>query len=240
MIVLHAALCNRRLLLWGETPRESQKNPLPSYSGLKKGAALAAGGPAPLDYDAGPEKLREVAADTGLARVPRKTAFTQAIAWVPTLKGIPLASSPLISEAPVSSSQGEIAPWAVTAIPLDVEKALNLLYGCVCKHVLKPGVVVGEDLAYWTVAMRFAGELVARQQFLPDVVKEEGEFRAHWTPVISGPDSERLRKLADAMPEVARALNLEPGIASASLRSLSESGPLITGVQWARNSPSSL
>jgi len=218
MIVLHAALCNRRLLLWGETPRESQKNPLPSYSGLKKGAALAAGGPAPLDYDAGPEKLREVAADTGLARAPRKTAFTQAIAWVPTLKGIPLASSPLISEAPVSSSQGEIAPWAVTAIPLDVEQALNLLYGCVCKHVLKPGVVVGEDLAYWTVAMRFAGELVARQQFLPDVVKEEEEFRAHWTPVISGPDSERLRKLADAMPEVARALNLEPGIAPSDAR----------------------
>src|SRR5262249_39450739 len=107
-----------------------------------------------------------------------------------------LASSPLISEAPASSWQGEIAPWAVTTIPLDVAHALNLLYSCVGKHILKPGLVVGEDLAYWTVAMRFAGGIMTRQQFLPDVVKEEGGFRARWTPVITGPDTERLRKLA--------------------------------------------
>jgi SNF2 family DNA or RNA helicase len=215
MIVLHAALCNRRLLLWGETPKDPTKTPPASGP---RGDKPIAHFPAPLVYDAGREKLREALTDTEFPLLPRKVVLEQAVAWVPTLGGIPLASSPLISEAPVSSSPVEIAPWAVTAIPLDVEHALNLLYACVGKHILKPGVVVGEDLAYWTVAMRFAGEIVARQQFLPDVVKEEGGFRARWTPVISGPDAERLRKLADAMPEVARAVNLEPDNAPSTAR----------------------
>jgi len=218
MIVLHAALCKRRLLLWGETPRDPTQRPSPPHHSHKKPAAPTAGWPVPLVYDAGPEKLWEALTGAGPAPVPRKNASEQAVAWVSTLDGIPLPSSLLISEAPVSSSQAEIAPWAVTAIPLDVEHALNLLYLCVGKHILKPGVVVGEDLAYWTEAMRFAGEMVARQQFLPNVVKEEGEFRARWTPVISGHDAERLRKLADAMPEVARALNLEPDLAPSTAR----------------------
>jgi SNF2 family DNA or RNA helicase len=218
MIVLHAALCNRRLLLWGETPWDAQKSPSPPHRGPKKPGAPAAGGHVPLVYDAGPEKPREALEGTGFTPLPRRIALEKAIAWVPVLDGIPLASSSLIAEAPVPSSSGEIAPWAVTTIPLDVEHALSLLYSCVGKHILKPGVVVGEDLAYWTLAMRFAGEIVARQQFLSDVVKEEGEFRARWTPVISAPDAERLRKLADAMPEVARALNLEPDIAPSNAR----------------------
>jgi len=233
MIVLHGALCNRRLLLWGETPKDPLKRPSPSHPSHKKPAAPAAGVLVPLVYDAGPEKLREALTGAGLAPVPRKNASEQAVAWVPALDGIPLASSALISEAPVSSSQAEVAPWAVTAIPLDVEHALNLLYSCVGKHILKPGVVVGEDLAYWTVAMRFAGEMVARQQFLPDVVKEEGEFRARWTPVISGPDAERLRKLAAAMPEVARALNLEPELAPSTARLTVLSGFIAQVVDFA-------
>ena len=230
MIVLHAALCNRRLLLWGETPRDPKKSPPPPHRTPKKPAAHLA---APLVYDAGPEKLREVLAAAEFAPLPPKTAFTQAVAWIPTVEGTPLASSPLISEGPLSPSPGEIAPWAVTAIPLDVEHALNLLYSCVGKHILKPGVVVGEDLAYWTIVMRFAGELVARQQFLPDVVKEEGEFRARWTPVISGPDAERLRKLADAMPEVARALNLEPDLAPSTARLTALAGFIAQVVDFA-------
>jgi len=30
---------------------------------------------------------------------------------------------------------------------------------------LASGVVVGQDLGYWTTALRFAGSLVARQQY---------------------------------------------------------------------------
>jgi SNF2 family DNA or RNA helicase len=195
--------------------------------------APAAGRLVPLVYDAGPEKLREALTAAGFAPAPRKIALQPTVAWLPALNGIPLASSPLISQVPAPSSPGEIAPWTVTAIPLDVEQALNLLYSCVGKRILKPGVVVGEDLAYWTVAMRFAGELVARQQFLPDVDEEEGEFRARWTPVISGPDAERLRKLADAMPEVARALNLEPDLAPSTARLTALSGFIAQVVDFA-------
>ncbi|MBM2832541.1 MAG: Helicase, family [Dehalococcoidia bacterium] len=68
--------------------------------------------------------------------------------------------------------------------------------------------------------MRFAGALVARQQFLPGVEeirsahpdpKEEGKgmYRACWQPVFAGPDAEALAKLAKIMPHVCRALTLE-------------------------------
>jgi hypothetical protein len=200
MIVLHAAACGGQLVLWGERPKDLEKTPPSVGNGWQKPALHF---PPPLVYDAGREKLQEALTSAKFAPLPRKSAFKKAAAWLPTLDGSPLASSSLIAEGFLSSSPAQTVPWAVTALPLDVEQVLDLLYACVGKHLLGPGVVVGEDLAYWTATMRFAGELVARQQFLPDVVKEGGEYRARWRPVLAGPDAERLRKLAGAMSDVA-------------------------------------
>src|SRR5581483_5977383 len=117
-----------------------------------------------------------------------------------------LASSPLIAEALPTKAQPELAAWTVTALPLVAAEAIELLCLCADKETLGPGVIVGKDLAYWATALRFAGALAARQQFLPGCQREEEAFFARWEPVFAGADAQRLAKLAQAMPPACRAL----------------------------------
>jgi len=131
------------------------------------------------------------------------------VAWLPTAGSQPIASSPLIAEPPGSRAKVALAPWTVTALRLSTEQGVEMLCACVGRQTLAPGVIVGGDLAFWTVALRFAGALVARQQYLPGLSEDDGVFRARWDPVLAGPDRERLAKLAKAMPAVSRALGRE-------------------------------
>jgi SNF2 family DNA or RNA helicase len=165
-----------------------------------------------LIYDAGAEGLLAgLQAFLSGVRINERDLETVRV-WLPTVDGKPLASSALIDDPPKSKSTPELAAWAVTALPLATVEAIDLLSLCVDKQMLSPGVVIGWDLAYWATAMRFAGAITARQQFLPSVVKEEGKFHARWQPVYSGQDAERLQKLARAMPHVCRAVTaLEMG-----------------------------
>ena len=78
---------------------------------------------------------------------------------------------------------------------------------------LAAGVIVGSDLAYWAEALRFAGSIVARQQFLPGLTTGSGARRATWDPIFMGTDAERMPALAGRMPAAARALS-EPGAAA--------------------------
>ncbi|MGE5733442.1 MAG: hypothetical protein ACM34E_00005, partial [Acidobacteriota bacterium] len=64
----------------------------------------------------------------------------------------------------------------------------------------------GADLTYWIVAMRFAGALVARQQFLPALDREDSHYYARWHAACMGRDDDRRRAFATAMPPSARAL----------------------------------
>ncbi|MBM3323387.1 hypothetical protein FJY69_07930 [candidate division WOR-3 bacterium] len=89
---------------------------------------------------------------------------------------------------------------------LEPEQALDLLCRCLGPPMLAPAVMCGTDLKYWAEALRFAGALVARQQFLPGVEERAGVWRGVWQPVLSGPDAERLARLGRAMPDACRAL----------------------------------
>ena len=79
--------------------------------------------------------------------------------------------------------------------------------------MLAVGVIVGVDLAYWAEVLRFAGSMMARQQFLPGFTTDADEPRATWNPVFIGMDAERLAGLARRMPAAARALS-EPDVAA--------------------------
>ncbi len=153
----------------GETPPEPADIP-----STQRGRKPKVNRPARLAYDAGREKLVETLTEAGYGYILRKKALRQIVAWLPTLDGSPLASSPLVAKHPLSPSPAKVAPWAVTAVCLNTGHALNLLCTCLSKRVLKLGVIVGEDLAYWAAAMRLAGSLVVRQQFLPDVAENQG------------------------------------------------------------------
>jgi SNF2 family DNA or RNA helicase len=120
---------------------------------------------------------------------------------------MPVPSSPLVAEPPVSRDSANLAAWLVTVRPFTTEGAVSFLSVCVGKHTLAPGVIISHDLAFWTRAMRFAGSLVARQRFLPGLESKNGKGHAVWEPVLSAEDRERLLNLAKEMPPVARALS---------------------------------
>ena len=69
-----------------------------------------------------------------------------------------------------------------------------------------PNVLTLLALCAGMTAMRFAGALVARQQFLPGLQEAGGAYYARWQPIMSGADAGLTAKLAQAMPPVCRAL----------------------------------
>ncbi len=202
MLVLHAAFEDGRLLLWGETPAA---DPTPvRRRGRRKRAAVAVAEVEPSPFDPGVGGLA-----VGLAAVPdgdaRAGGHQTRTAWLPTRNGKPVASSPLIDEPPDAADATELAPWTVTALPLSLARAVDVLCACVGRETLAPGVVVGKSLAYAASALRFAGALVARQQFLPGE-ETAATVQARWEPVLAGPEAPRVATLARAMPSACRAL----------------------------------
>lgn len=221
MMVLHVGVDGGQLLLWGEAPAEPAP-PLPGRRGrTERGRSRTA--PPYLPYDAGAERLSAALVEAGVGFRAGKGRTEAVIAWLPTVDSHPVASSPLIAEPPRSRAKTILAPWTVTALRLSVEQAVTALSACMGKQMLTPGVVVGKDLMYWTTVLRFAGALVARQQFLPSVTEENGLYRACWKPIFVGADADRLAELAKAMPAVSRAVTCEavspPEVPSASVLS---------------------
>ena len=197
MFALHAGFSAHRLILWGEV---SGNTPLRrTKSGVHP-------------YDAGPQQLLETLAAIGV-RVAHSGIATMEVC-LPSVRGAPLASSPLIAEPP-ASGEPKLARWKVTTAALEPAAALELLCFCADKELLHAATIAGIDLTYWVSAMRFAAALAARQQFLPDLVSENGRFHARWRAAYIGRDNDRRSALAAAMPPAARALT--PQIAAETL-----------------------
>ena len=209
MITLHAGEWNGALVLWGEAPRDDWVSPTPGGRGKTK-APDARAYPFAASTGELAAALKETAA--GLKPPPANRAC-QVTAWLPTAGESPVPSSTLIAELPRSRAKAKLAPWAVAAYRLSTSQAVELLSASMGKRTLAAGVIVGADLAYWTEALRFAGSMVARQQYLPGLAIGAGEHRATWDPVFIGTDAERLARLASRMPAAARALS-EPGTAA--------------------------
>ena len=204
MLILHAGLEIDTLLLWAETPIETAA-PASKQKGRKSQTPIAK----PFIYNPVSEDLLEalIEALPGI-RIDRAET-TEAIAWLPTIDGQPIASSPLIAEPTDTTATLSLSPWQITALRLPVEVMVDLLCACVNQETLAPGVVIGKDLVFWVTAMRLAGGMVARQQFLPNASVASVTnlvARARWEAVIAGSDIARVSQLARAMPQVCRAL----------------------------------
>ncbi|MBI4642858.1 MAG: DEAD/DEAH box helicase [Deltaproteobacteria bacterium] len=215
MLILHAGFFANRLFLWGETPATQS----PRSHGVRRGRPKAAS-PPPFPYDAGKDNLLGAIKEAGLACPDSAHNWQTAIAWLPTQKNQPWVSSPLISESPASSASAALSPWQVTALCLPAQAEVELLCACVGKELLAPGVIIGKDVAFWTVALRFAGSLTARQRFLPGLPDIGGTYYARWEPLLSGTDCGVAARLAALMPRVCRALT--PDAASPPVRPTAE------------------
>jgi SNF2 family DNA or RNA helicase len=201
MIVLHVAAEDGQLLLWGESQADTVK-------GSGKRRSRKAKTPAAVSpFDPGPKRLAEALHQVIPTLFVGKNDHETRTAWLPTVGGRPLASSSLVAEPPENGAKAELAPWTVSVVRLAPEQAVDLLCASVDKPTLAPGVVAGKPLAFWVNALRFAGTLVARQQFLPGEQAGDRAARARWEPVLAGQNAHRLASLARAMPAACRSLS---------------------------------
>lgn len=240
MIILHAAASEGRLVLWGETTTAA-----PAKTSRRKGSRAAVAEPALARFALGGDRLVEVVREIP-GFVPSKATWQSWVGWLPSNGQGALPSSPLLSDAPEGQEAGEVrlASWEVPALVLSTEQAVAVLLACTDRSTLGPGVIVGPTLAYWVAVLRFAGALVARQQYLPGLVQErarEGEdagkaesrpleFRARWEPALTGPVRLQAEQLARAMPHACRALSRaasEPSSVAASPLLAEMSGVLV-------------
>jgi len=197
MIILHAGTVEDGLLLWGETAVEDGASPL-----LREGA----NGPRPYPFDAGFAALSRALQSGGIRLKIEKGRMKSAIAWVPTTGRSPIPSSHIIAEPPRSRAKRCLAPWEITGLPLTPQETVELLCASANRRTLASGVVVGADLEFWAHSLRFAGALVAKQRYLPDLAARDGAYKARWSPIFTGDDAATLAALASAMPPACRAL----------------------------------
>ena len=208
MIILHATFLEREFLLWGEIPHQPETS-IVKESRNKNHLRLGTVNPKPLRYDAGAEKLFSVFKEIGFDFKIIKKSLRSMVAWIPTVDNQPVPSSPLIGVSPEPIETTTLAPWKITGLRLPSEKAVEFLCRSMGKQILMPGMIIGKDLSFWTIALRFAGALVTKGQFLPDINEIHEIPLAHWRPILTGLDAERFSKLGESMPAIARALSLK-------------------------------
>lgn len=146
---------------------------------------------------------KTLASEFGVAVAGSRTV-RKAEAWLPSCDNGPITSSD-------SRDADRMASWPVTVLSLKMTQSIHILMACADKRVVRPGLLVGADLAYWGAALRFAAGLVMRGQFLPGLATDVEPPHACWQPVISGADVARMHALSLAMPPVARALVSKAG-----------------------------
>jgi len=205
MLILHASFNADRLYLWGERSLDSEwTNGPPSKRKTTSGRR-----PNRQPFDPGTAFLSSGLSEMGLTQPTKTQKSGTLIVWLPTQDERPIPSSPLIAEIPEPSGRADLQPWATAVIPLEVNQWPVFLGQCAGREVLGPGLIPGKDLSFWVEALRYAGALVTRQNFLPSLTEENGRFSACWKPVLSGLDQERFNKLIKAMPASSRALTEE-------------------------------
>ena len=207
MIILHAGDLGGDLLVWAEQSGDDYE-PAPGLrsrrrvsSKPKKRELLEGQHPFSADYD-------EIidAFDSAKVNNLYQYATYQGI-WLPSKDGVPLPSSKIISDEYDLDAEAELALWQVPTIRIITENIPRMLGSVVNKRVMKTGVIIGTDLAYWADALRLAASMVARQQFLPNVSMSEEQYWAVWDPVFASSDSELLDWMARCMPASCRAFS---------------------------------
>ena len=223
-----------RLALWAEAaPSPSARKPRRLVSGARRHPAAAH-----LEELTG--ALQRLWRISRPSVKPRSAADHVALdLWLPTAAEAPLPS-PSAARLPNAlsaepSGAAVSAPafdrWRVDAVTLDAEAATTLLAGlpllaadtCLPIPVSMPPIpassqlVAGDDLRFWSVASRFALDLLVRQRYLPGAVQlpadpyangyaRAAEVAAFWWVALSQPeDRDRFEALAEAMPELCRA-----------------------------------
>ncbi len=214
MIALHGSWCPQagngggRFLLWAEAQVEAPQPRGGRRPRLSANQARAHPG------QISARQVR-VAWQRLAPRVTLPLAESEVVVWLPSSGNRPCPAPALHATEDQSAAGAEVvlAAWQVGSLGLTAVQALDLL--AVLPESAAPSwsdVTLGSDLAYWSQAAKLALEMLARQQYLPGVVREQGgDLAAAWLPYLADPaDRARLARLARAMPPICRAMMPRP------------------------------
>lgn len=198
MIILHAGDLDGDLLIWAEQSKDD--NGARAQSSPRSSTAKAR-----HPFSASADKIVDALDSANIAKLGQHAGYGHI--WLPSKDGAPLPSSGILSEAYEPNSKAKIMPWRVPTVSITTENIPNVLGIVTGRQVIKAGVVVGADLAYWAEALRLVASVTARQQFLPNVSVSDEKHWAVWDPVFAGRDSELLGWMARRMPASCRAFS---------------------------------
>src|SRR5260221_4801854 len=149
-LLLHGAVADGSLLIWGETGSPARQH-------VPQRRPRSASEPPVSPFGAGAEVLVASAKGGGLSitNVPVR----QITLFLPSLDGRPLGSSPLIEAATERTSEASLAAWRVSALDLSAALAVEPFFDCQGKRLLSRGSLSRTILrsGRWRCAHRRAG-----------------------------------------------------------------------------------
>ena len=227
MLVIHGIWAYGALALWAEDadgtaiapPRPGRASraprPHPFAAAADAVASVVAGLAGPVAGLAGP-----------FADLALKAVEDELTLWLPASADGPLASPELIrapdSQPAKAAGRTVLAAWRVPALTFEPAAAVELLSVLGEARALGARAAAGGSVRYLAALAKLAGDLAARGRVLPVLVLQDegdvaavggdggggcagGGYVARWRPVLSGPDAQRARELAAAMPPLCRA-----------------------------------
>lgn len=200
MIVLHAIwdrVVSSKLHVWAE----SSTMPAVAAKRGTRAEEQAQTHPFTLPYKTLREAVGELAGSL-LAQSAELDALT--LRLPSTAKG-PQSSPELIREQEgVGQDISGFKAWNVETLTLAPGAALDFLLSL--PDTAPRGVAFGSSLRFWSMAARFASELIVGQAYMPALQETHHNrsviYRAAWQAVLSDDDSERMAQLAKLMPPV--------------------------------------
>ncbi len=200
MIVLHAiwdSVVSGKLHLWAE----SSNMPAVVRKRGGKQAEQTQAHPFTLSYKALREALGEIAGSL-LAQSAELDALTLRL---PSTAKEPQSSPELIREQEdVGQDITGFKLWDVETLTLAPGAALDFLLSL--PDNAPRGVAFGSSLRFWSMASRFASELIVGQAYMPALQETKQNrivaYRAAWQAVLADDDAGRMTQLAQLMPQV--------------------------------------
>ena len=127
-----------------------------------------------------PEELREALGELEAAGDPEALISASIIACLPSAGGAPLPSPSLRSSGAYPQPDDiELSLWQTPALVFDAGAATRALMA-LGPVPNRQGIVLADDLRFWTSATRLALELLTRERFLPGVAPEADGYAARW------------------------------------------------------------
>jgi superfamily II DNA or RNA helicase len=199
MIILHTCWHGCGLCAWGEADSVGEAVPLARATETNDVSPFDPGGEALCETLA--RVMRGVEAPPAEAFALRLDFPTRLTAQGP----LPLPSQPfLCSEEMLArasdATRVERRAWRVSALRLPWRAAFTLLGLCKDRR-LGPEVFAGEDLLGYAELFHYAGAMVARGRFLPDLRRSaDDRYEARWRPCVDREEAGRVSRLTARLP----------------------------------------